>query len=84
MSKILRVCNGEKCDHQVIGCITDDRKTEEKWDCGICERKRPNYYETCNWSPWGGRKKKAILPEIVVEDTCYYCKNYVDKIFQYA
>lgn len=84
MSTILRVCNGEGCNHEVIGCITNDWKNEEKWDCVICERKRPNYYETCAWSPWGGRKKKTILPEGVIEDSCYYCKNFPEKIFQPA
>jgi len=82
MSTILRVCNGKRCDHEVIGCVSGNLKYEEKWDCEICERKRPSYYETCSWSPWGGRKKKATLPENVIEDTCYYCKNYSDKLFQ--
>ena len=84
MSTILRVCSGEGCNHEVIGCITNDWKSEEKWDCVICERKRPNYYETCSWSPWGGRKKKVALPGDIIEDTCYYCKNFSDKIFQPA
>jgi len=82
MAIVLRVCNGEKCHHEVIGCVSNNLKNEEKWDCGICERKRPNYYETCSWSPWGGRRKKATLPENVIEDTCYYCKNISNKLFQ--
>jgi len=81
MVTVLRVCNGEKCNHEVIGCVSSNLKNEEKWDCGICERKRPNYYETCSWSP-AGRRKKGTLPENVIEDNCYYCKNISHKLFQ--
>ncbi len=81
MQTILRICKGERCNHEIIGCVTGNRRDEEKWDCGICERKRPFQYETCSWSPWGGRKKKTILPENVIEDICYYCKNFADKEF---
>ena len=82
MSIILRVCSGERCNHEVIGCVTSHWENGEKWDCVLCERKRPSYYETCSWSPWGGRKKKANLPENIIEDTCYYCKNLSDKSFK--
>ena len=79
MATKLRICNGEKCNHEIIGCISSYWRSVEKWDCGICERIRPINYEACPWSPWGGRKKKATLPENIIEDTCYYCKNFPDK-----
>lgn len=81
MATTLRICSGERCNHEIIGCITSDWRHEEKWDCGICERKRPLNYETCSWSPWGGRKKKAPLPDDIIEDICYYCKKFSTKTY---
>jgi len=66
MKNTLIVC--EKCG-SVHGCINGDGR----WDCGLCERLKNKAFQICPWNSWGGKAKKKLNGQPMVNTTCSSC-----------